>query len=199
MRKPRHKRYRWSESGSFGRSIRRQESVQTRGSSGQATGIPVPAPAWKPGPKPRSAKQWRLSCRAEPPLSSPTASPPSATRTASSLWTTATSSGRAATQSCLPRAAHMPRCTTASLSNRRGACPRKTKNPHKHVLSGACPCGFLYPLFQLNGCRRLIRDVVHDTVHAGDFVDNTVHHLLERVPGERCGLCRHEVGGLDGA
>ena len=50
------------------------------------------------------------------PLRFHTGSPPSAMRIAFCLWITETSSNRATTTSCLPWAAHMPRCITVSLN-----------------------------------------------------------------------------------
>lgn len=54
-------------------------------------------------------------------------------------------------------------------------------------------------LLKLNRSGWLTCDVIHDPVHMADFVDDTTRDLLQNLPGDLCGLCRHKVDRVDGA
>lgn len=50
-------------------------------------------------------------------------------------------------------------------------------------------------LLKLNSARRLAGNVISDSAHTVDLVDDSVHDALEEVPREVEGLSRHEVRG----
>ena len=78
-------------------------------------------------------------------------------------------------------------------------CTQSALKPHNKSPETRINAEFPSSIFllKLNRTRRLTSKIIEYAVHALNFIDNTVHHLIKYCIRNLCGLGSHEVNSLD--